>query len=211
MVSYSNSLEKFVETLFPQIEIKNTLGDVLSKMDLKQLRLSETEKYAHVTYFFNCGNEKNLKGEDRILVKSPKVTTYDLQPNMSIKNVTDHLIKAINSIEYDFIVVNFANPDMVGHTGNLTAAVKACEAVDKALGDVISNVKKINANILVVADGNCEEMINFKTGQPHTAHTLNLVPIILITKDQNLKIENGILSDVAPTLLDLMKIRKPMK
>ena len=210
LVSYSNSLEKFVETLFPKIDIKNTLGDVLSKMDLKQLRLSETEKYAHVTYFFNCGNEKNLKGEDRILVNSPKVTTYDLQPNMSIKNVTDHLIKAINSIEYDFIVVNFANPDMVGHTGNLAAAVKACEAVDKALGDVISNVKKINANILVVADhGNCEEMINFKTGQPHTAHTLNLVPIILITKDQNLKIENGILSDVAPTLLDLMKIRKP--
>ena len=210
LVSYSNSLEKFVKTLFPKINIKNTLGDVLSKMDLKQLRLSETEKYAHVTYFFNCGNEKNLKGEDRILVQSPRVATYDLQPKMSIEKVADHLIKAIESIEYDFIVVNFANPDMVGHTGNLNAAVKACEAVDKALEIIIKKVKGTDANILVVADhGNCEEMINCKTGQPHTAHTLNLVPIILITKDQNLKIEKGILSDVAPTLLDLMKISKP--
>ena len=210
LVSYSNSLEKFVKTLFPKINIKNTLGDVLSKMDLKQLRLSETEKYAHVTYFFNCGNEKNLKGEDRKLVQSPKVKTYDLQPNMSIEKVTGHLINAIESMEYDFILVNFANPDMVGHTGNLNAAVKACESVDIAIGNVFEKIKKTNANTLIVADhGNCEEMINFKTGQPHTAHTLNLVPIILITKDQNLKIENGILSDVAPTLLDLMKISKP--
>ena len=129
---------------------------------------------------------------------------------MSIEKVTYHLLKAVESMKYDFIVVNFANPDMVGHTGNFNAAVKACEAVDKSLGDIISNVKKTNANILVVADhGNCEEMINFKTGQAHTAHTLNLVPIILITKDQNLKIVNGNLSDVAPTLLDLMKISKP--
>ena len=210
LVSYSNSLEKFVKNLFPKMDIKNTLGDVLSKMGLKQLRLSETEKYAHVTYFFNCGNEKSYKGEDRILVQSPKVKTYDLQPNMSIEKVTYHLLKAVESMEYDFIVVNFANPDMVGHTGNFYAAVKACEAVDKSLGDIISNIKKTNANILVVADhGNCEEMINFKTGQAHTAHTLNLVAIILITKDQNLKIENGNLSDVAPTLLDLMKISKP--
>ncbi|MFL2803102.1 MAG: 2,3-bisphosphoglycerate-independent phosphoglycerate mutase [Paracoccaceae bacterium] len=210
LVSYSKRLEKSVKVLFPKIEIKNTIGDVLSKKGLKQLRLSETEKYAHVTYFFNCGNEKNLKGEDRKLVQSPKVKTYDLQPNMSIEKVTGHLINAIESMEYDFILVNFANPDMVGHTGNLNAAVKACESVDNAIGNVFEKVKKINANTLIVADhGNCEEMINFKTDQPHTAHTSNLVPIVLITEDQNLKIENGILSDIAPTLLDLMKISKP--
>ncbi len=210
LVSYSKSLEKFVKTLFPKLKIKNTIGEIVSKMELKQLRLSETEKYAHVTYFFNCGNEKKLKGEDRILVQSPRVKTYDLQPKMSIEKVTDHLIKAIVSMEYDFIVVNFANPDMVGHTGNLSATVKACESVDRALGRMIEKVKKTNANALIVADhGNCEEMINLKNRQPHTSHTLNLVPIILISTDQNLKVNNGILSDVAPTLLDLMKIDKP--
>ena len=145
LVSYSNTLEKFVKTLFPRIDIKNTLGDVLSKMDLKQLRLSETEKYAHVTYFFNCGSEKNLKGEDRILVQRPSVTTYDLQPEMSIEKVTDQLIKAIDSMEYDFIVVNFANPDMVGHTGNLSATIEACESVDKALGNIIGTKFKVCA------------------------------------------------------------------
>ena len=210
LVSYSKNLDNFVTTLFPKIEIKNTIGEVLSKMGLKQLRLSETEKYAHVTYFFNCGNEKKLHGEDRILVQSPKISTYDLQPVMSIEEVTNILINAIESMQYDFIVVNFANPDMVGHTGNLKAAVKACEAVDNSLGKAIKRLKKKNVSMLVVSDhGNCEKMINFKTGQPHTAHTLNLVPIILFSEDHHIKLKNGILSDVAPTLLDLMKIGKP--
>ena len=210
LVSYSKNLDKFVKILFPKLKIKNTIGDVISKMDLKQLRLAETEKYAHVTYFFNCGNERKLKGEDRILIQSPRIKTYDLQPKMSIEKVTEHLTKAIDSIEYDFIVVNFANPDMVGHTGNLSATIEACESVDKALGTIIEKVKKINANLLVIADhGNCEEMINFKDEQPHTSHTLNLVPIILITNNKSLKIKNGILSDVSPTILDLMKVNKP--
>ncbi len=212
LVSYSKSLEKFITNLFPKIEIKNTIGDVISQIGLKQLRLAETEKYAHVTYFFNCGNENKLEGEDRILVQSPKVKTYDLKPNMSIVEVSDHLIEAIKSIKYDFIVVNFANPDMVGHTGKIAAAIKACEAVDNSLGKILKEVEKNKVNMLIVADhGNCEEMINFKTGQPHTAHTLNQVPIILVSNELSVKIFDGILSDVAPTLLDLMGVNKPIE
>ena len=210
LVSYSKRLDKFITPLFPKIKIKNTIGEVVSKTGLKQLRLSETEKYAHVTYFFNCGNEQKFKGEDRILIQSPKIKTYDLQPEMAIEKVTLSLINALETSKYDFVVVNFANPDMVGHSGNLTAAIKACEAVDNSLKKLIDGVKKTKSNLLIVADhGNCEEMINYKTNQPHTAHTLNLVPIILISNDQNLKIGSGNLSDVAPTLLDLMKINKP--
>ena len=192
------------------VKIKNTIGEVVSKTGLKQLRLSETEKYAHVTYFFNCGNEQKFKGEDRILIQSPKIKTYDLQPEMAIEKVTVSLINALETFKYDFVVVNFANPDMVGHSGNLTAAIKACEAVDNSLKKLIDAAQKTKSNLLIVADhGNCEEMINYKTNQPHTSHTLNLVPIILISDDQNLKIGSGNLSDVAPTLLDLMKINKP--
>ncbi len=210
LVSYSKRLDKFITSLFPKVKIKNTIGEVVSKSGLKQLRLSETEKYAHVTYFFNCGNEQNFRGEDRKLIQSPKIKTYDLQPEMSVAEVTVSLINAIETLKHDFIVVNFANPDMVGHTGNLNAAIKACEAVDNSLKKLFDSVKKTKANLLIVADhGNCEEMINFKTNQPNTAHTLNLVPIILISNNQNLKIRSGNLSDVAPTLLDLMKIKKP--
>ena len=210
LVSYSKSLDKYILNLFKKVNIKNTVGEVISKMGLKQLRLAETEKYAHVTYFFNCGYEKEFPGEERILIQSPKVTTYDLKPKMSIKKVTDTLIEAVILNKYDFIVVNFANPDMVGHTGNLNAAIKACESVDTSLGKILKALKKVKFNMLIVADhGNCEEMINLKTNQPHTAHTLNPVPIILLSKKTNIELNDGILSDIAPTILDLIGINKP--
>ena len=169
LVSYSKRLDEFITPLFPRVKFKNTIGEVVSRTGLKQLRLSETEKYAHVTYFFNCGKEQNFKGEDRILIQSPKIKTYDLQPEMAIEKVTLSLINAIETFKYDFVVVNFANPDMVGHSGNLTAAIKACEAVDNSLKKLIDGAKKTKSNLLIVADhGNCEEMINYKTNQPHT-------------------------------------------
>ena len=209
LVSYSKRLDKFITPLFPKVKIKNTIGEVVSKTGLKQLRLSETEKYAHVTYFFNCGNEQKFKGEDRILIQSPKIKTYDLQPEMAIEKVTLSLINALETSKYDFVVVNFANPDMVGHTGDFNAAVKACETVDACAGDVLQAALNSGYTSIVIADhGNSDIMIN-PDGSPNTAHTTNLVPCILV--DNNLKpaLKEGKLGDLAPTILKLMGIDIP--
>ena len=212
LVSYSDGLGKQLRTFFPKAEIKNTLGRVVSHQGIKQLRIAETEKYAHVTYFFNCGEEIPMEGEDRILVQSPRVSTYDLKPQMSIKSVVDNLIKSIDSGQYRFIVANFANPDMVGHTGKIEAAIKACEAVDIAVGAMLEATKRKSGTILLVADhGNCEEMIDMEKQQPHTSHTLNPVPVILISDQETTCIRDGTLADIAPTLLDLMDIAKPVE
>ena len=208
--SYDETMPN-VHIAFKKEQIKNTLGEVLSKNKLTQLRIAETEKYAHVTFFFNGGEEKQYKGEDRILVPSPKVETYDMQPEMSAYEVTERVVEAIKSEKYDCIILNYANPDMVGHTGSLEAAIKAIEAADKCVGKVVDAINKVNGNLIITADhGNAEQMIDYSTGEPHTAHTTNLVPIILITDNNKQKLKgDGKLADLAPTILDLMNIEKP--
>ena len=211
MTEYSDKLSEFMKSIFIKDIIKNTLGEVVSEANLKQLRLAETEKYPHVTFFFNGGKENIFPGETRIMIPSPKVSTYDLKPEMSAYEVENTLIKAINSNDYDLIIINFANPDMVGHTGNMNAAIKAVETVDKAIGNITKALKKHNGVMLLTADhGNCEVMMDDKTNTPHTAHTCNTVPLILISKNKNLKIKDGKLSDIAPTILDLMSLNKPL-
>ena len=208
--SYDETMPN-VHIAFKKEQIKNTLGEVLSNNGLTQLRIAETEKYAHVTFFFNGGEEKQYKGEDRILVPSPKVETYDLKPEMSAYEVTDKVVEAILSQKYDCIILNYANPDMVGHTGSLEAAIKAVEAVDECIGKVVKAINEKEGNLIITADhGNCEQMIDYSTGEPHTAHTTNLVPLILVSNKQNIKLKaEGKLADVAPTILDLMNIDKP--
>ena len=199
-----------VEIAFKPTVLKNTFGEYISGKGLKQLRIAETEKYAHVTFFFNGGNEKQYEGEDRILVPSPKVETYDLKPEMSAYEVTENVVNAIKSQKYDAIILNYANPDMVGHTGNLDAAVKAIEAIDECVGKVVKAINEVNGVLLITADhGNAEQMIDYKTGEPHTAHTTNPVPLILVTENENLKIKEGKLADLAPTMLELLGIEKP--
>ena len=199
---------KDVHIAFKKDEIKNTFGEILGKKGMTQLRIAETEKYAHVTFFFNGGEEKQYPGEDRILIPSPKVETYDLQPEMSAYEVTDNVVNAINSKKYDSIILNYANPDMVGHTGNLDAAIKALEVVDECVGRVVEAVENNNGVLLITADhGNLEQMIDYTTGEPHTAHTTNVVPLILVGKDAKLK--EGRLADLIPTMLDIMEIEKP--
>ncbi len=202
-----------VHIAFKKEPIKNTLGEVLSNRNLTQLRIAETEKYAHVTFFFNGGEEKQYPGEDRILVPSPKVETYDLQPEMSAYIVTDKVVEAIESKKYDCIILNYANPDMVGHTGNLDATIKAIEAIDKCVGRVVKAINEQHGNLIITADhGNAEQMIDYDTGEPHTAHTTNDVPLILITDLENIKLKgDGKLADLAPTILDLMNIEKPVE
>lgn len=196
---------------FEPIEVNNGLGEVLSNQGLKQLRLSETEKYAHVTFFMNGGIDEAFDGEDRILIPSPKVKTYDLQPEMSAPEVTDELVAAITGGKYDVIVCNYANCDMVGHTGILPAAVKAVEAVDKSLGLVAEALNQVGGQMLMTADhGNIEKMVNAETGQPHTAHTNNLVPLIYFGGKQGLR-DGGSLSDLAPTMLDILDIDIPIE
>ncbi|MFQ6032460.1 MAG: alkaline phosphatase family protein, partial [Candidatus Zixiibacteriota bacterium] len=196
---------------FPPIKLTNVLGEVLSKDGKKQLRIAETEKYAHVTFFFNGGEEKSFEGEDRILIPSPKVPTYDLKPEMSAYEVTERVIKEIKSKRYDFCVLNYANPDMVGHTGILSAAVKAIEAVDQCVGQVMMAVKEVQGIAMVTADhGNAETMIDPDDGQTFTAHTTNRVPFALIMEDFKRGLRSdGRLADVAPTILHLMNIKKP--
>jgi 2,3-bisphosphoglycerate-independent phosphoglycerate mutase len=199
---------KYAKPIFKNSPLKNTLGEVLSKNNLKQLRISETEKYPHVTFFFNGGYEIPFKGEDRILCPSPKVATYDLKPEMSSKEVKNNVVNAISKENFDFICLNFANPDMVGHTGDFDAAIKACESVDHHLGEIIEIATKTNYTSLIIADhGNCEKMINFD-GSKNTSHTTNPVPIILVNSERK-KIRNGILADIAPTILDILNISKP--
>ncbi len=211
MVEYSDKLNKFMTALFPPKVIENTLGEIVSKAGKKQLRIAETEKYPHVTFFFNGGREEPYAGEERILVPSPKVATYDLKPEMSAPEVTDKLVDAINSAQFDLIVVNYANGDMVGHTGDLNAAIKAVEALDTCIGRVEAAVKKQGGVILLTADhGNCERMHDDETHGPHTAHTLNLVPVILINAPADIKtIHDGKLADVAPTLLHFLQLPQP--
>ena len=200
-----------VHIAFKKETLHNTFGEYISKLGYTQLRIAETEKYAHVTFFFNGGEEKLFKGEDRILVPSPKVETYDLKPEMSAYEVTDKVIEAIQKDYYDCIILNYANTDMVGHTGSLDAAIKAVEAVDKCVGRVVKLVEEKEGNLLITADhGNAEQMIDYKTGEPHTAHTTNPVPLILVTKNKKLKLKTeGKLADLAPTMLDLMNLEKP--
>jgi 2,3-bisphosphoglycerate-independent phosphoglycerate mutase len=198
-----------VHVAYPAERLKNVFGEYLSRHGLRQLRLAETEKYAHVTFFFNGGIEEPFEGEDRILVKSPMVATYDMQPEMSSVEVTDHLVEAIESGTYDVIICNYANPDMVGHSGKFDAAVKAIEAIDRALGRVLQAVRSSGGEMLITADhGNAEQMLDEDTGQPHTAHTSNLVPLIYVGRAAQMS-ENGSLSDIVPSMMYLMNLEIP--
>lgn len=211
MTSYSAALDNRLETLFPSESIENVMGKVVSTAHKKQLRIAETEKYAHVTFFFNGGEEAVFPGEERILVPSPKVATYDLQPEMSAPAVTDKLVAAIASGQFDFIVVNYANTDMVGHTGDLNAAILAVQAVDACLGRLVAAVRSAGGMMLVTADhGNAEMMVDEDNGGAYTAHTTNPVPIVVVGDAVPVSgIRNGGLGDVAPTLLDLMGMGQP--
>ena len=210
MTQYSDDLEKLMHSIFPPQSFANILGEVVAAAGRTQLRMAETEKYPHVTYFLNGGHEEPYAGEDRIMVPSPKVATYDLQPEMSAPELTDKAVAAINSGKYDLIVLNFANPDMVGHTGSLPAAIKAVETVDAGLGRIAEAIDKSGGALLVTADhGNCEMMRDPETGGPHTAHTTNPVPLVLLGARNRALVAEGRLADIAPTLLELMELPKP--
>ena len=209
MVSYSDKHDAWFDTVFPKRDIQNALGAWVAKHGLRQFRLAETEKYPHVTFFLNGGIETPEVGEDRFMPQSPKVATYDLQPEMSADQVTDAFVKAIGS-GYDLIVTNYANPDMVGHTGDLAAGIKACESVDAGLGRVLAALEAAGGAMIVTADhGNCEMMIDSETGGPHTAHTTNPVPVALVGGPEGVTLRDGRLADLAPTLLELMGLELP--
>lgn len=208
MTQYDKTIENAVVAFKPE-SLKNTFGEYISNLGYKQLRIAETEKYAHVTFFFNGGVETVYPGEDRALIPSPKVATYDLKPEMSAYEVTDEVVKRINSKEYDVIILNFANPDMVGHTGYMDAAKAAIEAVDKCLGRVIAAIQEQGGVALITADhGNAEQMVDYESGGPFTAHTTNVVPLIAIGLG-DVKLREGRLSDLTPTMLDIMGVEKP--
>ena len=199
------------EVAFHKVAITNTFGEFLAAHGLKQARIAETEKYAHVTFFFNGGVEEPNEGEDRILVKSPKVATYDLKPEMSAPEVCEKLVGAIKSQKYDVIIINFANPDMVGHTGVQKAAIQAIEVVDGCVGKAVDAIKEVNGQLFICADhGNAEQLIDYETGAPFTAHTTNQVPFILVNADPSYTFrEGGCLADIAPTLIELMGMEQP--
>jgi 2,3-bisphosphoglycerate-independent phosphoglycerate mutase len=210
MAEYSEALDKLMDTIFPPQNLANVLGEVVANAGRTQLRMAETEKYPHVTYFLNGGREEQYSGEDRIMVPSPKVATYDLQPEMSAPELTDKAVGAIASGKYDLVVLNYANPDMVGHTGSLPAAIKAVETVDAGLGRLVEAVQKAGGALLVTADhGNCEMMRDPQTGGPHTAHTTNPVPLLLSGAGNRALVGEGRLADIAPTLLELMELPQP--
>lgn len=196
---------------FHKVELTNTFGQFLAANGKKQLRLAETEKYAHVTFFFNGGVEVPNEGEERLLVNSPKVATYDLQPEMSAYAVADNLVEAIESKEYDVIIINFANPDMVGHTGIMEAAVKAVEVVDECVGRAVDALLKVDGQMFICADhGNAEQLVDYETGAPFTAHTINPVPFLLVNYDPEYTLrEGGCLADIAPTLIEMMGLVQP--
>ena len=209
LTEYSESLNPLMQSVFPPEDVRETLGEVIATHHLRQLRIAETEKYAHVTFFLNGGRETQFEGEDRILVPSPKVATYDLQPQMSAPEVTDRLEAAILSGQYDLIVCNYANPDMVGHTGVMAAAVEAVQTIDAALGRLRNAIERVGGVMLVTADhGNIEMMEDPQTHEPFTAHTILDVPIIAVNAPKG-RLANGRLADVAPTLLDLMGLAAP--
>ena len=194
---------------YPKKQVVNTLGAWVARHGLRQFRLAETEKYPHVTFFLNGGKEAPEPGEDRFMPPSPKVATYDLAPAMAAEEVADRLVQAIGE-GYDLIVVNFANPDMVGHTGSLPAAILACEAVDRGLGRMIAALERVGGAAVICADhGNCETMIDPSTGGPHTAHTTNPVPVIVVNGPAGAGLRDGRLADLAPTVLHLMGLPKP--
>ena len=210
MVEYSAALNTRMTTLFPAQSMADILGAVVSAAGLSQLRTAETEKYPHVTYFLNGGIETPFPGEERAMVPSPKVATYDLQPEMSAPELTDKAVEAIRSGRFDLIVLNFANPDMVGHTGSLPAAIRAVETVDTGLGRIAEAVRAAGGALLVTADhGNCELMRDPATGGPHTAHTTNPVPVLLAGGPEGAQLADGRLADIAPTLLALLGLPQP--
>jgi 2,3-bisphosphoglycerate-independent phosphoglycerate mutase len=211
MVEYSDTLNRHMAALFHPVTLDHIFAEVLAENGLKQLRIAETEKYAHVTFFFNGGVETPVTGEDRVLIPSPKVATYDLQPEMSAIEVTDRLVAEVGSGKYDFVFVNFANPDMVGHTGVLDAAIKAIGTIDTCLGRLEAAVRKAGGALLITADhGNAETMKDPDTGQPFTQHTTNVVPVVLVNGPaETRRLADGRLADVAPTLLALMGLPQP--
>ena len=207
MTIYNDDFEN-IDSIYKNEKLEDTLGEVLSINNRKQIRIAETEKYPHVTFFFNGGNEKILKNEKRILCNSPKVPTYDLKPEMSAYEIVNKIIPEIESKSADFICLNFANPDMVGHTGNFNAAVKACETVDECMGKVVDKCIENDYSLIIIADhGNSDVMIN-NDGSANTAHTTNPVPIIIVDKEIE-KVDDGILADIAPTILNILNIEKP--
>lgn len=211
MTRYSEELDSFMQTVFPPQRLPNVLGEVVADAGRTQLRMAETEKYPHVTYFLNGGREIRYPNEDRIMIPSSKVATYDLQPEMSAPELTEKAVDAIGSGKYDLIVLNYANPDMVGHTGSLAAAIKGVEAVDMGLGRLAEAIHKVGGLLLVTADhGNCEMMRDPETGGPHTSHTTNPVPVLLAGAG-DVALVQGRLADIAPTLLELMGLPRPVQ
>lgn len=209
MTQYDKSF-KGVHVLYPPAILENTLGEYLSTQNLSQLRIAETEKYAHVTYFFNGGVEKENPKEDRKMIPSPKVATYDKKPEMSAHEVTEALLEKLDNDDYDFIVINYANPDMVGHTGDMKALIKALETVDKEMHRIVQKVLEMKGSVLMTADhGNAEEMYDFENDKPITSHTNNQVPFILIQDQKEKLVEEGSLCDLAPTILELLNLSKP--
>ena len=212
MTSYSNGLDEFVTPLYPPAELADTLGEVVAAAGRRQLRLAETEKYPHVTFFFNGGDETMRAGEDRALVPSPNVATYDQLPQMSADGVLAKALASLEAKSHDLLVINFANPDMVGHTGDLAAAIAAVETVDSCVGELVAAIEAADGQMLLTSDhGNCEVMWDSKAGSPHTAHTTNLVPLILVNGNVGTSLTNGRLADLAPTLLAMMGIDKPAR